>query len=157
MDQCAAHNSEGLTLKHVRLLYLPASTTSYMQPLDQGIIYCMKRMYRRRLVRFLLREIDRDVPAEGNGTSWMLCEVSPLYGNPSCLQQFKTAFAKCGFGSVSSNNTDSDEENFEWVELQGHNDCPSTFEEFLNVDKSVPTTTDQPTRLDGLALARSMW
>jgi hypothetical protein len=41
MDQCAAHNSEGLTLKHVRHLYLPANTTSYMQPLDQGIIYEM--------------------------------------------------------------------------------------------------------------------
>ena len=32
--------------------------------------------------------------------------------------------------------------------LQGHIDCPSTFKEFLNVDKCVPTTTDQPTTLD---------
>ena len=33
-DECAAHNSEGLTLKLVRLLYLPANTTSHLQPLD---------------------------------------------------------------------------------------------------------------------------
>jgi len=37
------HKNEGLTLKHVGLLYLPVNTTSYMQPLDQGIIYCMKQ------------------------------------------------------------------------------------------------------------------
>jgi hypothetical protein len=54
LDQCSAHNHKGLTLKHVRLLHLPANITSYMQPLDQGIIYCFKRAYRKRLVRFLL-------------------------------------------------------------------------------------------------------
>jgi hypothetical protein len=50
LDQCSAHNHEGLTLKHVRPLHLPANTTSYMQPLDQGIIYCLKRAYQKRLV-----------------------------------------------------------------------------------------------------------
>ena len=65
---------------------------------------------------------------------------------PAVIQN---CFAKCGFGTASSDSTDSDEENCEWVELQGQIDCPSTFEEFLNVDKSVPTTTDQPTSLDG--------
>jgi hypothetical protein len=39
-SQCSAHNHESLMLKHIRLLYLPANTTSYMQPLDQGMIYC---------------------------------------------------------------------------------------------------------------------
>jgi hypothetical protein len=34
------------------------------------------------------------------------------------------------------------------VELQDEIDCPSTFDKFL-VDKSVPTTVDQPTSLDG--------
>jgi hypothetical protein len=65
---------------------------------------------------------------------------------PAVIQ---TCFAKCSFSTASSDNTDSDKENCEWVELQGHIDCPGTFEEFLNVDKSVPTTTDQPTSLDG--------
>jgi hypothetical protein len=35
------------------------------------------------------------------------------------------------------------------VEVQCHNDCSSTSGEFLNVDKSVPSTVDQPTSLDG--------
>jgi len=39
------HKNEGLTLKHVGLLYLLVNTASYRQPLDQGIIYCMKQAH----------------------------------------------------------------------------------------------------------------
>ena len=34
------------------------------------------------------------------------------------------------------------------MELLGYTECPSTFEKYLNVDKSVPTTTDQLTSFD---------
>jgi hypothetical protein len=69
---------------------------------------------------------------------------------PAVIQN---CFAKCGFSAASSDNTGSDEENCKWVELQSHIDCPSTFKEFLNVDRSVPTTTDQPTSLDSPGLS----
>jgi hypothetical protein len=39
-----------------------------------------------------------------------------------------TCFTNCGFGTASSVNTNSDEENCEWVELQGYNDCPQYFQ-----------------------------
>jgi len=38
--------------------------SSYMQPLNQGIIYCMKWEYHRHLFHFLLWEIDRDIPTQ---------------------------------------------------------------------------------------------
>jgi hypothetical protein len=38
--------------------------SSYVQPLNQGIIYCMKWEYRRHLVHFFSWEIDRDVPTQ---------------------------------------------------------------------------------------------
>jgi hypothetical protein len=63
LDQCSAHNHECLTLKYVRLLHLPANTTSYMQPLDQGISCRLKRAYRKHLVRVLFQETERNVPA----------------------------------------------------------------------------------------------
>ena len=40
-----------------------------------------------------------------------------------------------------------DEQSYEWVELQGHIDCTSTFLKFLNVAKSVPATGDLLTSL----------
>jgi len=47
MDHYAVHSSEGCTLKHVHIFCLLPNTTIYMQPLDQGIIYCMKQAYLR--------------------------------------------------------------------------------------------------------------
>jgi hypothetical protein len=101
-------------------------------------------------VHFLLREIDRDVPAEGV-RKWNILDamqgVSMAWESivPAVIQN---CFAKCGFSTANSDNTDSDEENCKWVELQSHIGCSSTFEELLNVNKSVPTSIDQPKSLD---------
>ncbi|KAJ8866997.1 hypothetical protein PR048_032859 [Dryococelus australis] len=45
----AAHTAHGLQFNNVTLMFLPANTTSIMQPLDQGIIHTVKRLYRLRL------------------------------------------------------------------------------------------------------------
>jgi hypothetical protein len=54
---------------------------------------------------------------------------------PTAIQN---CFTKCGFDTASSVNADYNEENCEPVELQDHIHCPSTFDEFLNGNKSVP-------------------
>ena len=46
LDNCSAHNIEKSHLKYVQLVYLPANTTSSIQPLDQGIIQNFKHYYR---------------------------------------------------------------------------------------------------------------
>jgi hypothetical protein len=58
---------------------------------------------------------------------------------PAVIQN---CFAKCSFSSGSSVNTSADEENYEWVELKGPIDCPSTFDKFLNVGKFLLTIGD---------------
>jgi hypothetical protein len=54
--------------------------------------------------------------------------------------------------SVNADNDDkfhtNDDKICEWVEMQGHTDCPSTLYELIYVDKSVTTTTHQLTSLD---------
>jgi hypothetical protein len=74
----------------------------------------------------------------------MPCEVFPWQGI------IQNCFVKCGSSTASSVNAnyEYDDENCKLVELQGHSDCPSTFNKFLNVYRSVPTTSDHPTNLD---------
>lgn len=44
----------------IKLLFLPANVTSLIQPMDQGVIECMKRRYRRKLLSEILGKMDTD-------------------------------------------------------------------------------------------------
>ena len=46
-------------LSNVMLVYLPANTTSVLQPLDQGIIAVFKRLYKQQLVNRRLSDIEQ--------------------------------------------------------------------------------------------------
>ena len=63
IDNCASHNCVPHHLEHVKVLFLPPSTTSILQPLDQGIIHAVKRHYRARVVWRMLCNIasERDI------------------------------------------------------------------------------------------------
>jgi hypothetical protein len=54
MDQCAAHSDGGITLQYVHASCPTAKHHQYLQPLSQGIIYCMKRAYQINVLCFLL-------------------------------------------------------------------------------------------------------
>ncbi|KAG0726965.1 Tigger transposable element-derived protein 7 [Chionoecetes opilio] len=67
LDNAPAHPVESELVGdkgHIRVLYLPPNMTSLIQPMDQGIIMAMKRLYRRRFleqVMVVIDEEDRDV------------------------------------------------------------------------------------------------
>ncbi|XP_070531531.1 jerky protein homolog-like [Ptychodera flava] len=61
LDQCPAHPREDRLRTRdgkIRALYLPANTTSLLQPMDQGIIKTFKANYRRELMMHLLLDPD---------------------------------------------------------------------------------------------------
>jgi len=58
VDNASSHDDEGIVLTNVRVEKLPPNTTSKLQPLDQGIIYCLKRDVLRRKMEFALDALD---------------------------------------------------------------------------------------------------
>ena len=53
MDNCPAHPPESELMTEdgrIRCIFLPKNTTSLIQPMDQGIIYAAKRIYRRNFL-----------------------------------------------------------------------------------------------------------
>ena len=47
LDQCPAHPDLSHVDPNVRMEFLPANTTSLIQPMDQGVIATLKALYRR--------------------------------------------------------------------------------------------------------------
>jgi hypothetical protein len=45
------HGFNVINLSHLKIVFLPANTTSVAQPLHQGIVACTKAHYRRQLVQ----------------------------------------------------------------------------------------------------------
>jgi hypothetical protein len=48
VDNCSVHPF--INLSNIKLVFLPPNTTSRLQPMDQGIIHCLKS-YRRKFVQ----------------------------------------------------------------------------------------------------------
>lgn len=57
LDNASAHVDLG-NLAAIKLLFLPPNTTALAQPLDQGIIRCVKQTYRKNLLRRMLLAMD---------------------------------------------------------------------------------------------------
>jgi hypothetical protein len=53
-------------LSHVRIIFLPANSTSRFQPCDQGIISCYKAAYRRFYLEYLVDRALADEPSDIN-------------------------------------------------------------------------------------------
>lgn len=65
LDNCPAHPQVDQLIsdnKKIRCMFLSANTTSLIQPMDQGVIYTAKRLYKKKLLREIL-EVEE--PAAG--------------------------------------------------------------------------------------------
>eukprot|EP00171_Calliarthron_tuberculosum_P003120 IDg3120t1 len=62
LDNCSAHGKPGTlpVLNNVEIIFLPPNTTSKVQPMDAGVIACVKMRYRRFQISRALDSEDRN-------------------------------------------------------------------------------------------------
>lgn len=61
VDNCAAH-PKLQNLSHIHLVFLPPNCTSTLQPMDQGVIRCLKAHYRRHFMLRMIKAVDSGEP-----------------------------------------------------------------------------------------------
>lgn len=95
IDNCSAQ-TDLQTLENVKVIFLPANTTSKLQPLHQGIIHTFKRFYRREVVKHILTCLEKNVSPETNVLLAMKFARKSRYSISEAT--VKNCFKKAGFG-----------------------------------------------------------
>ncbi|KAJ8894451.1 hypothetical protein PR048_007105 [Dryococelus australis] len=75
------------------LIAFPASNTSVLQPLNQGIIQCLKRKYRVRLVKYLICQCEN----KGLTVLDSICNICVSWDD-IIPETIKNCFVKSGLG-----------------------------------------------------------
>ena len=78
VDNCSAHPQDISTLTNIRLQFLPANTTSLIQPMDQGVIKNMKTFYRKQLVQMTIDAIEDNLISPSARATDVSSKVSML-------------------------------------------------------------------------------
>lgn len=145
IDNCTAHTCFP-QLSNIKIQFLPANTTSKLQPLDQGIIRNFKCIYRKEVVCRMLSDMEKKVATKITvldairmaTKSWK--NVSPT----TIANCFKKSGFSVEFNDLQENlvlklNTQPSSE--QWEAINRHLGMQDTisFEEFVDIDLHVPT------------------
>ncbi len=138
IDNCGAHPD--ITMSNVKLAFLPPNTTSRLQPLDGGIIQCVKANYRKRMMRHIIFHIDEasssaDVARSINVLDAIQWAWAAWDSVPE--ETIQRCFANCGFTvgqEAAPVNIAEPDENFHGL-LQD-----VSWEDFVSMDNSVETS-----------------
>ncbi|KAF0740487.1 tigger transposable element-derived protein 6-like, partial [Aphis craccivora] len=103
-------------LSNIKLAWFPPNTTSITQPMDQGIIYCVKLYYRRLLMQSLIANVDKiSVLSELSKNITVLQAIQWLNVAVNKLkpQTIKSCFAKAGNGRLDIEKKIKEQANFQ--------------------------------------------
>jgi hypothetical protein len=64
VDNCPAHSK--VVLRNIKLVFLPSNCTSVLQPMDQGVIKCMKTYFRKSLVLKMINNMENKIDTNIN-------------------------------------------------------------------------------------------
>ncbi|XP_065837915.1 tigger transposable element-derived protein 4-like [Oscarella lobularis] len=155
LDNASSH-SHNLDLSNVKIQFLPANTTSVLQPLDLGKIQNMKCHYRSQILRSVLSKIDLSASATEIAKSitvldachWIKTAVSKI--NPETVQK---CFHKAGFefqqedtfsGDTSQANPSDETHGLEEILSLAVSTLdladPLSSQSYANIDDDIQTT-----------------
>jgi hypothetical protein len=139
VDKCPAHPPDTTFLKNVKFVFLPANCTSRLQPLDLGVIHCLKAKYRKSIVQKAIDATERKSELKLNVMQAMHMIVASL--NAVSLATIVNCFRKAGFTTThmpaGGDEDEDDVREEDWRKLSSEID----FSDFVICDDDVLTTS----------------
>ena len=143
VDNCSAHYP--MELEQIELVYLPANTTSHLQPLDQGILRSVKCKYKRVLVQRLcaaLRAGKNPKQAQQSMDFKIACDTIAKCWNETSAQLIRNCFRKATFCTKPPEEIDDEDDVPEdvWAHVREKMEYDFGFDELLDADKNEKTS-----------------
>ena len=134
LDNCSAHPADK-KFSNIRLSFLPANTTSHLQPMDQGVIRSFKSHYRRRLIQYIIRAIETDnKTADSVKVNLLQVMHWSLSAWSSVTQKtVRNCFRKAGFVENDSETEEEDDDVSDLMPALLSNEVIS-FADYVSVD-----------------------
>lgn len=113
LDNASSHPNSKLS--NVQLAFLPPNTTSRIQPLDQGILETFKKLFRKRLLAFIAKEMGKDAHITGPDVLKRINLLDTIYWIKAAWQEvtpltIAKCFDKCGFKKIREQPTTDEED-----------------------------------------------
>jgi len=142
VDNCSAHQVN-YNLKNIKVEYLPANSTSVLQPLDQGIIWSLKSYFRSNLIKYMITILEdgRDFKTNYN----LQVAISLIQKSLSQVSKFTiiNCFRKCWFPIEETIPIENPGEETELIWQSAAEKITlkyDTFQEFIEIDNFITTT-----------------
>ncbi|KAH7983598.1 hypothetical protein HPB52_013067 [Rhipicephalus sanguineus] len=135
LDNAPCHPTDTSHLRNVKVAFLPPNCTSQLQPLDAGVIKCMKQKYRKFLVQRRLAGMERKQMATKLSVLDAMHYIASAW-DAVTQETIANSFRHCGFtrsGGCFSEAAvlDDDEPEFGRLEL------PGSFADYVGADDDV--------------------
>lgn len=148
VDNAPGHPKD-VPLKNTKVIFLPANTTSELQPLDQGIIQNVKQHYKKRILRAIIAKAENDEQQKGDGKFVTVLDAAQWIGaavkdvKPSTVT---SCFKKAGFPCEPSEDDPEDDIPLSQLITTASQhlniENPMSAEEFTNADDEAPSTEE---------------
>ena len=128
LDNAPSHKHD-LKLTNIMLVFLPANTTSKLQPMDQGIIQNFKSHYRNRMLEAAVSNIDNNDLSTDIAKSITVHDAVTWTAHAArkvTNQTVTNCFYHAGFPRPADTDTD----------------LPATTSDYLASDELAPTTEE---------------
>lgn len=133
VDNCAAH-CVNCQLKNIKVIFLPANTTSIIQPCDQGIIRTMKAYYRKEMRARILESMEDTLNMSANDLAKKTNLLDALHLiTMSWSQVSKITIKNCfKHGGFSKDDIEPEHRNIQPPDM-----TTSEFEEWMAIDNEL--------------------
>jgi len=147
MDNVRSHGgSDALALSNVTDKFLPANTTSHLQPLNGGIIQAFKMRYRQKLMEYILAHVETFTSGTTLAEQIKCCEVV-WQGMGGDLRKYHQV-QNCGFKWGGARGSDAEDHEATQTESCGELLAAAeasgvcvyiTLEQFVAIDENIAT------------------